>query len=209
MADFLTAYLRTIGHEKLVWSDRKTDAGGETFGGISRRWWPDWQGWTTIDSAKGAAFPSNLRSPPFSESLEEQVRAHYEAHFWRPLLGAEMASQAIANEVFDQAVNRGRRAAVEALQRALNFHSGADRNWLGGSWRPVDVDGRMGRRQTLPAVEQAVRHGRARHVAATMLGLRLAAAVELTERRSLDRANAGGWKNRIVGNLVEVWRVPV
>ena len=48
MADFNQAFDITMGHEG-GYANNKLDTGGETYRGVSRNNWPDWEGWRLID----------------------------------------------------------------------------------------------------------------------------------------------------------------
>jgi lysozyme family protein len=117
MADFQPAFQRTLGHEGGYVRDPK-DRGGETYKGIARRFNPGWAGWARIDQAKRARnFPRNLDS---DATLQAAVAALYKQHYWDKFQGDAIPDQAIAEELFDTAVNLGVGRAVEFLQRALN-----------------------------------------------------------------------------------------
>jgi hypothetical protein len=207
MANFGEAFERTIAHETWRWSNRSTDAGGETYAGFSRVHHPDLRIWSLIDEAKeDSRFPDNLRSPDWQDRLTPLVIEAYRDRFWDRIRGDSIPSQVLANELFDQAVNRGVEPAVEDLQRALNYHSGADGHWRGGWWAPVGVDGVVGARETIPAIAKAMRGHRELQVVATHKSIREADLVTLSERRVTDRSNAGGWTNRIWGTWLGAMR---
>ena len=117
MADFQTAFQWTMAHEGGYARD-KTDAGGETYKGISRRFNPGWPGWVRIDRAKKArGFPKSLET---DAELQAAVVAFYKQHYWDKFQGDAIPNQGIADELFDTGVNLGVLRAVEFLQRALN-----------------------------------------------------------------------------------------
>lgn len=103
MADFLPAYERMIANEggyRLV--DVPGDRGGQTYAGISRRSWPNWAGWRTLDAGQ---------TPEASE-----VRQFYRDNFWSPMRLDEAQSQRIASTLFDFAVNAGPATAAKLAQ---------------------------------------------------------------------------------------------
>lgn len=117
MANFDEAYNITIDYEG-GYSNDPDDAGGETYKGISRKYFPDWHGWETIDEAKGAAnFPNNLRANP---KLDKYTKKFFRKHFWNLFWGDKVPNQEIANELFDTGVNQGVHTAVKYLQTGLN-----------------------------------------------------------------------------------------
>jgi lysozyme family protein len=81
------------------------DRGGMTYAGIARNAHPDWPGWKTIDQG---GVPS-----------AETVRQFYRVKYWNAIRGDEIASQPIAETVFDFAVNAGVRTAVILAQAVL------------------------------------------------------------------------------------------
>ncbi len=118
MALFYTSFDATMDHEGGYVHD-PDDVGGETYRGISRRYNPSWDGWSTIDSAKSAPnFPNSLR---IYETLNSQVKNFYKVNYWDRFEGDQIISQNIANELFDTAVNMGMSRAVKFLQIGLNL----------------------------------------------------------------------------------------
>ncbi len=115
MALFEPAFLATMKHEGgYVW-DRQ-DHGGETYRGISRKHWRGWDGWPDVDAGKGTRdFPACLDR---NAQLQGKVKDFYQRNFWMPLMD-EIKDQALANWLFDKAVNMGIRQAYKLLQRAL------------------------------------------------------------------------------------------
>lgn len=152
MADFKAAYAKVKRFEG-GWCNVPGDHGGETFAGIARQFWPDWEGWPLIDQAKKhesfkegpRAFSAYLLD---SEKLPAMAEEWYRLNWWQPLrLGT--LSQELADEIFEQAVNMGKGGAGKHLQRlcnALNW-------WRGGRLFPdLSVDGAIG-----PKTLQAIR----------------------------------------------------
>jgi len=108
MADFKAALARVIDNEggyRLHKVDG--DPGGMTYAGISRRRWPDWPGWAVIDRDGPDAVPADL------------VAEFYHRNFWRPVCGDLLPCQAIAEAVFDYAVNAGVVLAVKTAQNLV------------------------------------------------------------------------------------------
>lgn len=123
MASFETAYKKTMGHEG-GYSNRATDAGGETYKGISRRFNPSWRGWRIIDKAKSnkSHFPECLDEEKYS-LLHDMVRNFFRRRYWDVYEADEMgpAFQPIANELFDTGVNMGVQRAILFLQQSINI----------------------------------------------------------------------------------------
>lgn len=118
MADFKSAYDKTMSHEGGYVNDRD-DAGGETYKGISRVYHPGWEGWRIIDGTKQAPnFPKNLDQ---LASVRHMVEGFYKNHYWDPFQGDELPSQPLGEEMFDTGVNMGIKRGVKFLQRGLNY----------------------------------------------------------------------------------------
>jgi lysozyme family protein len=138
-AVFDIAYQATNQREGgLVLSDVKTDRGGQTFGGIARRRWPNWEGWPLIDDGDRGSL-----------ALADMHKTFFRVEFWERPGIARIPHQGIANRVYDAGVNCGTAAASLWLQRALNVT-----NLRGNLWPDVKVDGDIGP-QTCDAVRIA------------------------------------------------------
>ena len=124
--DFNEAHRRTDINEGFR-SDLKVDPGGETYCGIARNKWPDWEGWKLVDS--------NQPVP------EDMVKCFYLTNFWDDIRGGMMASLSseVAIKIFDISVNAGRSKAISVLQDALSLL-----NLNGKLYPDLKVDGRMG-----------------------------------------------------------------
>jgi lysozyme family protein len=116
---FCTAFCSTMQHEG-GYADDPLDPGGMTYMGISRVNHPAWAGWQVIDDLR-----TRSTEPAYSLHVELQnmVRYFYHREFWIRMQGEYVASLSVdlAGELFDTAVNLGRRRAVEILQQALNL----------------------------------------------------------------------------------------
>lgn len=114
MASFDEAFEITMGHEG-GYSNLKIDRGGETFRGISRRFFPSWAGWRIVDKLK-----EDHQKLATDNELKVLVLDFYKAEFWDRFVGDEIGDQDIANELFDTSVNLGVHKAVKILQYSLN-----------------------------------------------------------------------------------------
>jgi lysozyme family protein len=120
------------------------DRGGETFKGIARRIWPNWEGWKLVDMYKEFKdFPRNAVNDP---DLAQLVRRFYKREFWDANRLGDLRSQPIANEMFDTGVNVGVRQSALWLQRSVNLLNRAQT-----SWQNISDDGVIGP-QTLRTV---------------------------------------------------------
>lgn len=115
MADFSKAYDKILKNEGGYVND-PSDHGGETWAGISRKNFPDWFGWTIIDSYKGMRdFPEILNGNPV---LELHRRNFYKKTFWNKVRGDEITNQEIAESILDSSVNFGTVQAIKLAQRS-------------------------------------------------------------------------------------------
>lgn len=106
MADFLPAFEKTLLAEGgYVLHDVAGDRGGMTYAGIARNRWPQWRGWSTLDAG--------------GTPEAREVRGFYEANFWTPLRLGEVASQAVAETIYDFGVNAGTATAVKLAQAVV------------------------------------------------------------------------------------------
>lgn len=118
MADFKLAYKKLLPIEG-GYVNNQNDRGKETYKGISRKWHPTWDGWAIVDALRREpGFPKNLANHP---GLQELVVAFYKMVFWDKFMGDKILVQAIADEIFDTAVNMDVDVAVKFLQSALNL----------------------------------------------------------------------------------------
>jgi lysozyme family protein len=117
MASFDQALPEVLAHEGGYVND-PDDRGGETYKGVARRLNGDWAGWRRVDRARRErGFPASLER---DRELQRLVREFYKQHYWDKFQGDAIAEQAVADELFDTAVNLGVARAVNFLQRALN-----------------------------------------------------------------------------------------
>lgn len=82
------------------------DAGGRTRFGIAEKFHSD--------------LPEQFFTGPADEALK-LAKAIMESQYWEPLKLAKIASQDVANKIFDMAVNMGTHQAAVLVQRSVNF----------------------------------------------------------------------------------------
>jgi len=136
MADYDVAFDITLAHEGGYDND-PDDAGGETYKGVARKYYPTWAGWAIIDAAKEEPnFPDSLKG---NIVLDSMIREFYRINYWNRFDGDGLSEQLLANELFDTGVNMGVSRAVEFLQKALNV---LNRN--GKLYDDIGEDGKFG-----------------------------------------------------------------
>lgn len=113
MANFDIAYKRTIGAEG-GYGNHPNDKGGETYMGISRRAHPDSKIWEIIDKVDKTGKTNRQISAELKKNtwLTHYVKDIYKKDYWNKFELDKVNYQRIANEIFDDAVNRGIGAAA-------------------------------------------------------------------------------------------------
>jgi lysozyme family protein len=187
VAEIEPALARTLGHEGGLAND-PADRGGLTYRGIARRFHPDWPGWPLVDQKLAAAG----RVAADDVDLAPQVAEFYRERFWKPLRADEYPSQAVAEEVFDSAVNVGVKRASRWLQRAL-----ALLNDRGRLWPDLGVDGVIGRR-TLDAMSACIASGREHALLAALNAQQGCHYLDLAEGDPTQERFLAGWLRRVV-----------
>lgn len=130
MADFFVAFEESMGNEG-GFAHNPADAGGMTYKGIARNFWPKWGGWKYID---GAVDQLN-RMPAYGtkeylnwsrhlnkcladiNALQSLVKTFYKVNFWDTARLDEVQDQQVANWIFDHHVNGGARG-IKWVQEA-------------------------------------------------------------------------------------------
>ena len=98
MADYAPAYEAMIRNEGgYVLEEIKGDRGGQTYAGIARNMNRNWAGWALIDN--GEQVPAQM------------VRDFYRLNHWNAIKGDQIASQVVAQTIFDFHVNAGQTAS--------------------------------------------------------------------------------------------------
>ena len=151
------------------------DPGGQTAWGISRRYWPLWEGWALVDNS--------ITSGP---QFEQTVRDFYWANYGALWVLAPVRVRAV---LVDTAVNMGKLYAGQLMQYSLCRLAQSDY---------VDIDGVLG-----PQTREALRHADHSGLAFTMCALRQAEYNRRARRDPDKRVFLSGWLNR-VGALMEV-----
>jgi lysozyme family protein len=120
MAEFGIAYPLTSKHEGGYVND-PTDRGGETYAGITRKNYPTWAGWATIDQQP-------RKKNEIIPSLADEVKEFYRVMYWNKQSLSGLKSQKVANAIYDWNINSGA-IAIKAIQRLINV---ADDGYIGG-----------------------------------------------------------------------------
>lgn len=115
--NFEKAFNKLLRYEGKYAND-PDDPGKETYKGISRRFNPGWEGWNIIDSMKETdGFPRSLED---STQLQELVQKFYKEEYWDFFDGDKLPYK-IAEELFESAVNVGKKRATIFMQATINI----------------------------------------------------------------------------------------
>lgn len=194
MADFATAYAPLAQYEG-GYSNNAADRGGETYAGIARNFFPSWAGWPIVDKWKEGVGtkPSKLNKALAAvPELRPLVEDWYRKEWW-DRLGLATLPQALANEIFEQAVNLGKAGAGKKVQTVCNAF-----NYQNGSalFPDLKVDGAIGPK-TLSALHTilASRADEAALVHA-LNAMQGAHYLELAAKKASQRVFTTGWMKR-------------
>ncbi len=194
MADFATAYAPLRQYEG-GYSNNAADRGGETYAGIARNFFPGWAGWPIIDrwkrsvGTRASALNKALSTVP---ELRTLVEDWYRAEWWDKL-GLATLPQALANEIFEQAVNLGKGGAGKKVQTVCNAF-----NHKGGSslFPDLKVDGAIGPK-TLSALRSILAHRADEDALVHALNcMQGAHYLELAAKKPSQRQFTVGWMKR-------------
>jgi len=106
MSDYKNAIATVLKHEGGYVKD-PTDRGGETFMGISRKYFPRWEGWSIVDVDH------------FDDRLEDLVINFYKKYFWDALNLGLIEDDFVASMLMNIAVNQGKKSVAKKIQRIL------------------------------------------------------------------------------------------
>ena len=121
MASFDKAYKRVQQVEGGYVFD-PDDRGGETYKGISRKAHPNSEIWNIIDNVKKEHGTKEINSIlNYNEVLQKLIRNIYKTEYWDVFELDNLKSQGMANEIFDDAVNRGVGGACRILCDTLGI----------------------------------------------------------------------------------------
>ena len=109
MADFYVALAKVLRKEG-GYGNNPSDKGGETYKGISRKYHPLSIMWKYIDRYKeecGGINAKFKRKLDADKSIAAAVASIYKKQYWNPFKLDTVPNQKVAEQIFDDAVNRG------------------------------------------------------------------------------------------------------
>ena len=176
MAEFINAFQQVMAHEGGYVND-PDDPGGETYKGVARKIHSKWEGWTTVDLLKRqSGFPANLDK---DDGLHEAVSDFYRVTFWDRMNGDQITDQAVANSIFDFAVNAGLSTSVSLAQMVVD----------------VGADGVIG-----PKSLAAINAFNTDHFLAAFTVAKIARYINIVKKRPTSRKYLYGWVCRALGD---------
>lgn len=186
MADFKKSYA-VVRENEGGYANNPNDRGGETYKGIARKFWSEWEGWKIIDSYKKHVrnFESDLEK---DQGLQDAVLAFYKRYFWNELSLDQVNDQQIATELFDTGVNMSTNTAGTFLQRSLNVL-----NNQGRMYPDLLVDGRIGAK----TIQVLNAHKSPSRVLKMLNCLQGAKYVAICENNPSQEEFMWGWMNRV------------
>lgn len=197
MAIFMLAY-EPVREWEGGWCNVSGDAGGETYAGIARNFFPAWKGWKLVDQAKhdpsfhkgNRAFSKFLDTRP---GLRTAVEEWYRNEWWNKLPFDKM-DQVLANEIFEEAVNLGWGGMGKSLQK---FCNAANYNAKTGKqiFSDIKIDGAVGQK-TLSAFNMILKNWKSDAVAHALNAMQGARYIDIAYRIQRDRKFLAGWMTR-------------
>lgn len=128
MANFEIAESIT-GRSEGGYANNPADNGGETFAGIARNYWSNWEGWKYIDQYKNQFKTAktslslaewiNASAKVKTEPVGDLVSFFYKNNFWSSLKLDFVNDQQLANSIYDFAVNSGVNRSVKYIQEVV------------------------------------------------------------------------------------------
>jgi lysozyme family protein len=109
VADFSPAFKKMITNEGgYVLHKVQGDRGGLTYAGIAENFHPTWAGWPIV------------KQDSDDPSLTSLVEDFYKEHYWDKVKGDDLTEQAMAESIFDFAVNSGVRTSSKLAQLCVD-----------------------------------------------------------------------------------------
>lgn len=120
MADLNKAMYKIVINEGGYVND-PDDAGGETYMGVCRKYYPKLRLWKKIDNLKAKKKTAKEINTILKKDTDvyDEICLIYKENYWDKVKGDKIKSQAIAEELFDDAINCGVVSAIKKLQKAL------------------------------------------------------------------------------------------
>ena len=180
---FAKSFEQLLRDESITLSNGKFDRGGVTFAGITRKNFPDWNGWAFLD-----ATPQNQEMAIF------WTKDFYQ-RWWSSLSLDAFGSDEVANSLFSYSVNAGVTQAVKDLQRACNYVAFCTH---ANPFKTVSEDGKPGK-DTLAAVNHLHMMGFDKDLLREYGARKTIFRTRLILNDKTQLANCLGWARRDMG----------
>lgn len=116
-ADFISIY-KSIRIWEGNYVYHPYDKGGETYGGMARKFTPEWKGWEHVDNYKKTQRKRILERNEYIESAEYYVQDWY-LDVWIKEGFYNIQDQELAKILFDLRINSGKYLCIKLTQNAL------------------------------------------------------------------------------------------
>lgn len=154
------------------------DRGGETYRGITRKNFPNWNGWSIVDANK----PLKNGNIIHDRRLENDVFNFYYRYFYSPLKLDDINNLLICGHLLCHSVNAGIKNGVKLLQKAINDTYSIN----------INVDGCIGK-QTINYTNGSMQN----ELCENFIKRRKQYYVELVNKRPSQKKFLNGWLNRV------------
>lgn len=124
MANFTIAFNRTMKTEGGYAND-PDDRGGETYMGIARKFHPTCGIWKYVDALTSQNKTTKQINAELKKntSVQNIVKIFYKQNYWDVFKLDDVKRQSVANELFDDAVNRGVGAATKLAKSIVGLRA--------------------------------------------------------------------------------------
>lgn len=101
----------------------KDDNGGETYLGISRKFNPNWKGWTIVDQIKKQYKSVKDINKALSNNKDviKYAKELYKKKYWDVMELDDITISGIQHQMFDAAVNMGVSVAISIMQESVGM----------------------------------------------------------------------------------------
>lgn len=102
------------GRNEGGWVNNPNDAGGETYAGITRKYYPNWEGWAFLDTIKDKHTNQRFLN------LEKSVQYFYRDNYWNKFHLGQINNEMLACCVYDFLITSDN-DAIKSLQHCLGI----------------------------------------------------------------------------------------
>jgi len=174
------------------YSNREDDRGGETFAGITRKWFGGWKGWNIVDYHKKEHRTNFVHYLDNDTELAELVKQFYLEEIWlmHRIDDVNSYSPKIAGKLFDQMVNFGDKRPSKWFQRTLNILNRNQKNYP-----DIIDDGNIGPK-TIKTFQLALKTNPIKRIMNVLRSFQGWEYIRIMEGDPTQEANIG-WMDRI------------